>query len=196
VDQKVALRQPEQLGYTADVVANGFKAIKAFERTRSDVDLADIDGYMNRPVKTESVRAASERSGHAASSRPAEHAPGRQEVKSGLNQSMLARLRELSRPGEPNILCELIDIFLAETPRQIDALRQAIKEGNAAVLWRVAHTLKGSSGNLGADHLSAACSELEKLAKTGAVDDADKLLAAVETELREAERHLTAEKGK
>ena len=31
VDQKVALRQSEQLGYTADVAANGFEAIKAFE---------------------------------------------------------------------------------------------------------------------------------------------------------------------
>src|SRR2546426_2857000 len=133
---------------------------------------------MNRPVKTESVRAASERSGYAASSRPAEHAPGRQEVKSGLNQSMLARLRELSRPGEPNILCELIDMFLAETPRQIDALRQAIKEGNAAVLWRGGHKLKRSSGNLGGGYLSAACFLLGKNAKNSGGGCGGKILAS------------------
>jgi PAS domain S-box-containing protein len=42
VNQKVALRLLERLGYTADVAANGLEAIKALERRRYDVVLMDV----------------------------------------------------------------------------------------------------------------------------------------------------------
>jgi PAS domain S-box-containing protein len=42
VNQKVALRLLERLGYTADVVSNGLEAIQAVERRRYDVVLMDV----------------------------------------------------------------------------------------------------------------------------------------------------------
>jgi CheY-like chemotaxis protein len=42
VNQKVALKLLEQLGYTADVVSNGVEAIDAIERQRYDVVLMDV----------------------------------------------------------------------------------------------------------------------------------------------------------
>jgi len=151
---------------------------------------------MSRPTKIKTPSENPEPSGGATFRIPGARTPSESDAKSVLNQGALARLRELSHPDEPGILGELIDMFVSETPRQIDALRRAIREGNATVLRRVAHTLKGSSGNLGADRLSIACGKLEKLTKDGVVDGAAELLADVETELREAEKHLIAEKGK
>jgi HPt (histidine-containing phosphotransfer) domain-containing protein len=151
---------------------------------------------MSRPAKSQSPNEDPERSGGATFSVPGTLTPREVEAKSVLNQGTLARLRELSHPGEPSILGELIDMFIAETPRQIEALRRAIREGNVTALRRVAHTLKGSSGNLGADRLSKACGKLERLAKDGVVDGTADLLADVETEFHEAEKHLVAEKSK
>ncbi len=42
VNQKVALRLLQRLGYTADVASNGFEAIAAIERRRYDVVLMDV----------------------------------------------------------------------------------------------------------------------------------------------------------
>jgi HPt (histidine-containing phosphotransfer) domain-containing protein len=57
---------------------------------------------------------------------------------------LLESLRELQEEGEPDILNELIEMFLDHVRLQLVALREAVEGRNADSVARVAHTLKGS----------------------------------------------------
>jgi HPt (histidine-containing phosphotransfer) domain-containing protein len=80
---------------------------------------------------------------------------------------LLARLQDLVRETDFEFVVELIDIFLTETPKQLQAIAMAIKEQNLTSLTIAAHTLKGSSLNLGAKQLGALCFKLEGLGRSG-----------------------------
>jgi HPt (histidine-containing phosphotransfer) domain-containing protein len=57
---------------------------------------------------------------------------------------LLESLRELQEEGEPDILNELIEMYLDHVRLQLVALREAVEGRNADSVARVAHTLKGS----------------------------------------------------
>nr|WP_178110775.1 MULTISPECIES: Hpt domain-containing protein [Pseudomonas] len=54
---------------------------------------------------------------------------------------------------------KLLDTFLDDSQKRIDALRKS--RGDAKALGRIAHSFKGSSGNLGAVRLAQLCQRLE-----------------------------------
>ena len=67
-----------------------------------------------------------------------------------LNPHAIQALRDLSPEGGTEFLCELITIFLADTPKQLAELEGALAGQDATKVIRAAHTIKGSSGNFGA----------------------------------------------
>ena len=74
---------------------------------------------------------------------------------------------------------ELIDTFLAEAPRMLADLRQALAEGNAELFRRSAHSLKSNSLTFGALNLGEMARELEALGRENQLGAAaDKLEAA------------------
>jgi CheY-like chemotaxis protein len=60
-----------------------------------------------------------------------------------------------------SLIAELIDIYLENTPKLLDNLRQSIVDNDSEVFNRTAHTLKSSSASLGAMRLSSLSKELE-----------------------------------
>ena len=84
-----------------------------------------------------------------------------------LDPAVVESLRQLTPPGEPDVLVEILNVFLTEVPRRIDRLKAAWREGNAVEVQRTAHSLKGSSGNVGADALFEVCRQIDERAKAG-----------------------------
>ena len=80
---------------------------------------------------------------------------------------LLNRLKELEQETDPEFVIELIDIYFNETPKQIQAIAAALTANNFHALMIAAHTLKGSSLNLGAKQLGAFCLKLEELGRAG-----------------------------
>ena len=77
------------------------------------------------------------------------------------------RLQELEQETDSEFVIELIDIYMNETPKQIQAIATALTTQAFAQLMIAAHTLKGSSLNLGARQLGALCLKLEELGRAG-----------------------------
>ncbi|MFM8533029.1 MAG: Hpt domain-containing protein [Acidimicrobiia bacterium] len=89
-----------------------------------------------------------------------------------LDPAVLDVLRSLSAPGEPDVLTEVLQLFMVEVPPRLDKLRNAWAEGNIQEVHRSAHSLKGSAGNIGANAMFAVCKELDeksRSADTGAI---------------------------
>ncbi|MFW6162830.1 MAG: response regulator, partial [Planctomycetota bacterium] len=92
--------------------------------------------------------------------------------------------------GDAALLARLAEAFLEQSPQQFSQIRQAARSGDAQVLERAAHTLKGSAANFGAEALRQAAYDLEQRGRAGDLDAAEQLLDALEIELRKVEQAL------
>lgn len=72
-----------------------------------------------------------------------------------LDPDVLLGLQEVMESEYP----KLLDTFLDDSQRRVEALRKA--RDDAKALGRIAHSFKGSSGNLGAVRLAQLCQRLE-----------------------------------
>ena len=102
-----------------------------------------------------------------------------------LDASRLEALRQLERASSRSLVAEVVDSFLAESPRRLARLREAIAAGDRETAVFVAHSWKGSAAQLGAAALAEVCRRIEGLLKEGAAD-----LAVLAPAVDEAEREL------
>jgi HPt (histidine-containing phosphotransfer) domain-containing protein len=92
-----------------------------------------------------------------------------------LDVNKVQAIRELTEEGEEDFLNSLITIFLERSENAIDCIQKGIDESNPSALTKAAHSLKGSSGNLGLNRLMMICERLEKLARAENLSEALRL---------------------
>jgi HPt (histidine-containing phosphotransfer) domain-containing protein len=109
---------------------------------------------------------------------------------SHVNMEIIQSLRDLAEPGEPDPLKECVDLYLGDSPECIQQLHSTFQNRDLASFKRAAHSLKGSSSNLGADDLAEICGRLEEMAKAGNIDGAESIIKAVESEFATVKRML------
>lgn len=107
-----------------------------------------------------------------------------------LNPAVIASLRRLNEEGQPDVVAEVLALFRRETPSRLDAIRSAAAKGDAALLARAAHTLKGAAATIGAEAMEAACLAVEQLAKRDPKADAGGVIDAVHEEYRRVEAEI------
>ncbi|MBI3957608.1 MAG: Hpt domain-containing protein, partial [Chloroflexi bacterium] len=78
-----------------------------------------------------------------------------------INWATLDRLRD-DLGGENSFLGELINDFLTDTPAHLSKLERAVAEADFETIHRTAHSLKSTTGMLGAERLFGMCAEMEK----------------------------------
>ena len=94
----------------------------------------------------------------------------------------------------PEILAQVIDCYLEDTPQLLQAIAVAVDRGDAIALRRAAHTLKSTSATLGATDLAQLCKELEVMGQTKAIDNAQVLVSQIEIEYAKVQIALQMER--
>jgi HPt (histidine-containing phosphotransfer) domain-containing protein len=84
--------------------------------------------------------------------------------------------------GDREFLVELIQTYLDDSPRLLEAMRAALVAGDPGEFRRAAHSLKSNSASLGAIPLSQMARELEEMGKAGSLEAATSRLAQAEVE--------------
>ncbi|MFT6093556.1 MAG: HPt (histidine-containing phosphotransfer) domain-containing protein [Pseudohongiellaceae bacterium] len=85
----------------------------------------------------------------------------------------------------------LVTSYIEDAQARIKKLQIAIKDADAAVIKAEAHSLKGSSLNLGARSLPELCSLLESCGNTDSLEDTPALFSKIENEFLKVETVLS-----
>lgn len=112
-----------------------------------------------------------------------------------IDPEAINNLRELS-PDDDAFIIEIIDIFLEDTPRRIAELETALANQDAAVFERAAHSIKGSSANLGANSLRGVAEKLEHHSRTEGLAGTEEMIAELKLRYGEAESELAKIAGR
>jgi HPt (histidine-containing phosphotransfer) domain-containing protein len=99
-------------------------------------------------------------------------------------------------PNRQSLLDELIALFMADLPRRLGAIAQAIGRGDGRTLALNAHALRGGAANFGAARLDDLCGALEDAGARGALETAPALLEAIERESARVREALAAAQAK
>jgi two-component system, sensor histidine kinase and response regulator len=82
-----------------------------------------------------------------------------------LDPQALDEIRAVQSPHKPDLVTQLLQLFLDRSPAQLEEIAQAAAGADARQLMRAAHGLKGSCGNLGLAALAELLGRIEHLAK-------------------------------
>ena len=92
--------------------------------------------------------------------------------------------RALTRvAGDEEMLRELVEIFLKESPAWLSQVQASVGKQEADGLFRAAHDIKGSTEVFCAEPAARAAQQLEKMGRQGDLDGADEALGALKAEL-------------
>lgn len=112
-----------------------------------------------------------------------------------IDQTQLSHLRELAA-GDVSFLASVIDAFLPQLERIPEALRRAAAEDTPQAVAELAHSLKGSAGNVGAEDVSKLCLTIEQLARGGDLDGVGALIDELAATARATHRAYEDEKAR
>ncbi|MBE9125463.1 MULTISPECIES: PAS domain S-box protein [unclassified Coleofasciculus] len=154
---------------------------------------AGMDDYISKPIRVqELVRALLQCQPDSQSSlNNPELVPMPEDA---IDYQCLQGFRDMMGESASEMLTQLIDVYLEETPILLQAMNTAVSHKEPAALQRAAHTLKSASAALGAMTLSQLCQQLEDLGKSQTITGASALISQLESEYQRVETALQRER--
>ncbi len=107
----------------------------------------------------------------------------------------IENLRSLNPGDNDEFLGEIVHIFLADTPQRIAELEQSLTAADVAKFARAAHSIKGSSANLGAVALRAVAEKLEHQSRKEGLNDVGPMLLEIKSQFAQAQVALEKTSG-
>ena len=160
----------------------------ALEGDREVCIAAGMDDYLAKPFSGEQLRSTLARWLSPSHQEPAVAAPDTPPTpparivsacaveEEPVNPRALDALRALVGPGGNALVRKVVLTYLEDMPAGLQRMQEAAKAGSAEALRKIAHSMKSSSSNVGAERMSRLCKDLETIGRTGSVEGALPLL--------------------
>jgi len=104
---------------------------------------------------------------------------------SEIDQSVLDTVRALQRPGKPDLLGRIIDVFVGQTPEGVEAIIKACASGDLETVRTSAHSIKSSAAYVGATQFSTRMANIESAARDDNVPMCCELVENLEDHARQ-----------
>ena len=169
---------------------------------------AGMDDYLSKPVRTRELATMLER-WITSTNEPLQTGQPFTKLRSGLDRrgphprrrvvvevvdlSVLESFREIQQEGSPDLVSELINLYIDDTRSRLVQMRTAVNERDVKKLQTTAHSLKGSSGNLGIRGMSALCVELETRLTHKGMGGVSRIVTRLDDEFRRVEQALATQ---
>lgn len=103
-------------------------------------------------------------------------------------EALLGRLM-----GDLELAMEVMEGYMNDIPRQIQALKGFFESGDASAAERQAHNIKGASANVSAERLRKAAYDVEKRVRDGDLARARSLMTELEGQFTLVKEAMTRE---
>ncbi len=191
---EIRAREPE--GHRMCIIA---MTANAMEGDRQRCLQSGMDDYVAKPVQLSELAAALERAVTTGSrsdrqpSPPADATPWAGANPEGaVRLDVLSDLRaEFEDGGDLDEFFEIIELYVRNARRNFGRAREALERMDMEALGLAAHSLKGSSGSIGAARLSSISGTLEAIAGGQRTGDPGRILAELAEELDRVEEVLS-----
>ncbi|MFH2005538.1 MAG: ATP-binding protein [bacterium] len=177
----------------------------ALSEDRERCQAAGMDDFVSKPVRveelTEALRrcervsggsdGAAEAGADDAAAAPPAAAPGPHAARAAPADPVPpVNLAHLNALGPPDLVRELIQIYLEDAPDLLRGVQQAVEATDATAVQRAAHGLKGCCANLGIERLAELSFTLERAGQAAVLDDVAEMLHELESEFDRVKSYL------
>ena len=164
---------PDRFGGKTPIIAMTAHALKG---DRERFLEAGMDDYISKPIDQIELDMVLRRA-----VRGQTLAPSSERLEAPCEETMLEEDNTLRRlGGNRKLLFTLYDLYLRKTPEKMTDLERAFDENDQEKALLVAHSLKGTSANLGAEIVSCQASRMESTIREGRWSEARTLLPALQ----------------
>jgi CheY-like chemotaxis protein len=175
-----AIRQQEQsTGSHIPIIAMTAHALKG---DRERCLAAGMDGYISKPIQSATLYHVVEEV--AAMETAGEAIPAPPVVTMGATEGVMDMQAALRRVGgRTDLLKQIVQLFLQESGKMLNGIRQALTQRDLPKLRRLAHSLKGSADCFAAEATVAAAFRLELMGRDGILQTSEVAFAELERTL-------------
>jgi len=150
---------------------------------------AGMNDYLSKPIHRTDLSTVVKQWAHqpAQTNKPSinnsatqpEHGGGSMEIE--IEESALDAIRALQRPGKPDILARIVNMYMEKSPELITAIKEGVAANDCDKVKMAAHTLKSSSAYVGATALAEVCNRIESKAANGELAETAEDITQVNT---------------
>ena len=115
---------------------------------------------------------------------------------SPIDAAAFAHIENLEVLGAKGVVARVLAAYLGEAPQLVERIDTALRQADAEALSRAAHSLKSSSGNVGALGLSRLCAQAESIARSGSCDGAGTVVGSIHSEFERVRQALQSRLAK